>query len=98
MVNINDLKREILELADIIAAATLKHIKPVADEISKSEAQREFGYRWINNYVQRGSLKQHRNGPHKNSPIVFSRTECLALKEAERRGAYIIRKKINKQL
>lgn len=90
--DIIDLKNEIIQLSGLIAAAALKQQKPVADEISTRTAYRDFGREWIEYHTHRRTLSVKRNGPHPNSPKVYSRMECLALKEAERRGAQIINK------
>lgn len=92
MTDIITLKNELLELSELIAATALKHSEPVSDELSTREAGREFGTRWISDRTKRGLLTCRRKGHYQNSPKVYSRTECLALKEAERRGAVMIRR------
>ncbi|MCE9334086.1 hypothetical protein K0H02_05540 [Bacteroides fragilis] len=86
------LKKEILELTDIIVAASVRALAPAKDEMPMRQAWEEFGRTWLEYHVSRKHIAGHRAGPHKNSPIMFSRTELLALKEAERRGARMVRK------
>lgn len=89
------LKNEILDLADVIAAAAVRSLSPADDEMTTRQAWKEFDRTWLEYQVSQGRVKGHRKGKHKNSPIMYSRTELLALKEAERRGARMIRKAIN---
>lgn len=93
-IDIGALKLEILGLADLIVAVASKNTAPVTDELSTREAKKEFGARWIDDRTKRGMLTCRRKGHYENSPKIYSRTECLALKEAERRGAAMIRKSI----
>jgi hypothetical protein len=86
------LKTEILDLVNIIAAAAIRLQAPCDDEVTTRRAWREFGRTWLEYQVSRDRVKSRRKGPYKNSPVVFSRTELLALKEAERRGAKMVRK------
>lgn len=90
------LKNEILDLVEIIAAAAVRSLAPAEDEITMRQAWKEFDRTWLEYQVDRNRVKGRRKGPHKNSPIMFSRTELLALKEAERRGAVMVRRSINK--
>lgn len=89
---ISALKDEILDLVDVIAAAAVRLQTPVEDELTRRQAWKEAGRTWLEYQISRDRIKGHRKGPYKNSPIVFSRTEILALKEAERRGARMVRK------
>lgn len=90
MINIIALKNEFMELSDLIAAAALRQQKPSADEISTRQAYVEFDRKWIEYHVGRGHISPRRNGEHKNSPLVFSRMELLALKKADREGAKML--------
>ena len=89
---IYELKNEILDLVDIIAEAVVKKLRPAADEITRRQAWDEFDRTWLEYQISRNRIKGRRKGPHKNSPIMFSRDEILALKEAERRGARMVRR------
>nr|DAR14171.1 MAG TPA: hypothetical protein [Caudoviricetes sp.] len=90
--SIRELKDEIMEFADLIASAALRKQTPVQDEISTRQAHDEFGRVWVEYQVSRNRIKGRRKGPYENSPVVFSRFELMALKEAEKRGAKMVRK------
>ena len=89
---IYELKNEILDLAEVIAAAALRSLSPAKDELTTRQAWNEFDRTWLDYQLSRNRVRGRRKGPHKNSPVMFSRTELLALKEAERRGARMVRK------
>lgn len=89
-----ELKKELIEISDIITAAVIKALKPVEDEISTRKAYAEFGREWLNYHVTRDHVKCRRRGPHKNSTKVFSRQELLALKEAERQLVVCAKKQL----
>lgn len=89
---IYELKNEILDLANVIAAAALRMHSPAEDELTKRQAWREFDRTWLEYQISRNRVRGHRKGPYKNSPIMFSRAELLALKEAERRAMRVFRK------
>lgn len=88
------LKNEIIELTDLFAEAIVKRIHPVKDELSRGELGRLFGECWAQKQIKVGRLKGYRKGAYQNSPIIFSRVEAMALKEAEKRGAQMIRKQM----
>ena len=88
---VSAIKIEILDLADIIAAAALRKLRPAEDDLTMRQAYKEFDRAWLEYHVSRHRIKGRRKGPHKNSPIIFSRTELLALKEAERRAVRMVR-------
>lgn len=92
--DIMELKKELIEISDIITAAVVKALKPVEDEISTRKAYAEFGKEWLNYHVSRDHIKCQRRGPHKNSSKVFSRRELLALKEAERQVIVCVKKQL----
>lgn len=83
MINLNELREQLIQLAELIAAVALKHQNPIADEITERKAKADFGSRWINYHDKHNHIKWHRKGPHKNSPKVTSRSALLALCEAE---------------
>ena len=90
---IYQLKNEIMDLADLIAATALRMVLPAEDEITMRQAWKEFDRTWLEYHVSRDRIKGRRKGPHKNSPIMFSRRELLALKEAERHGARMVHRR-----
>jgi len=91
-----DLKTQITELAEVIAAVALKHHDPVADEITERKAKKDFGSRWIAYHNERNHIQWTRKGKCKNSPKVTSRSALLALREAEKIGAQSILKQYKK--
>ena len=91
---IYQMKNEIMDLTDLIAATALRMLLPAEDEITMRQAWKEFDRTWLEYQLSRNRIEGRRKGPHKNSPIMFSRRELLALKEAERRGARMVRREI----
>ena len=89
------LKNEILDLVEVIAAAAVRKLAPAEDEITMRQAWKEFDRTWLDYQISRNRVSGRRKGRHKNSPIMYSRTELLALKEAERRRAQMVRRSIN---
>lgn len=76
-------KRLLQSIAELAAANVVKMLHPLSDEISKTEAYRLFGRRWVDHYVHEGAIIGRRNGPGANSKVIFSRSELLALRDAE---------------
>lgn len=58
-----------------------RHLEPSKDEITYSQACKEFGEGWLDHQVAIGAAKWFRKGVYKNSPKIFSRKELRALKE-----------------
>lgn len=79
--------QEIVDMADFVAMAILRRTQPASDEISQREAFRTYGYGWIKLMSDRGLLESKRKGRARNSPIVYSRFQIEALREAERKPA-----------
>jgi hypothetical protein len=71
-------QQEILQQADLIALAILRHTQPKRDLISQRKAHQEFGAELIRRGEESGMLHPIRNGKAKNSPILYSRMEILA--------------------
>ena len=69
-----ELQHCLVHVADVVACAIIKRQQPAADLVTKRALYREFG---------RG-LVDKRFGTAPNSPIKYSRTEFVALLEAER--------------
>ena len=89
------LKDEILDIVEVIAAAAVRSLSPADDEITTRQAWKEFDRTWLEYQISRGRATGRRKGMHKNSPIMFSRTELLALKEADRRYSRMVQKSLN---
>lgn len=85
-------------MADVIAAAVVKRMKPSDDNISKRQAFEEFGRGFIEkNTAPFGSLRPIRLGKAKNSPIYYSRLEIAGLIEYQRQQRQEARRLINHQ-
>lgn len=89
------LKEEILELADVFAEAVVKRTNPTKDEITQRQARKEYGAVWLKDQEERKRIRGRRKGAHINSPIVYSRVELSAVREAEKRGAQMVRRQNN---
>lgn len=80
-----ELYRELVHAADVLAAAIVKQMRPAEDRISTRQAYDTFGREYIRKRTHpHGPLVPMRAGKAKNSPMTYSRTEILALAEAER--------------
>lgn len=80
-----ELQHQIVKMADVIACAIIKRQKPADDLVSKRALYREFGQSWIDRHIApAGKIEGKRFGSARNSPIKYSRTEFVALLEAER--------------
>lgn len=86
MINeIDRLERLLLHVADVIACAIIKRQHPAADLVTKRALYDEFGRGWVDKHIApRGKIEGKRFGAAPNSPIKYSRTEFVALLEAER--------------
>ena len=73
----------LLRIARVSSAATVALLHPDFDELSKREAQELHGRKWLDYHIAQGNISPRRKGPAKNSKMVFSRTELIALWEAE---------------
>lgn len=91
-------KQEFEELGEFIAQAVISKIAPAKDEMTRRQVwrDREFGATWLKYHEDRNHVKGRRKGSAENSPIIYSRAELMALKEAEKRGAQIVRRTTSK--
>lgn len=80
-----ELQHQIVNMADVIACAIIKRQKPADDLVTKRALYREFGRGWVDKHIAPiGKIEGKRFGSARNSPIKYSRTEFVALLEAER--------------
>lgn len=84
------LKQHIMEVAELGAAATVKLQKPLSDEMTRRQAYEFAGEGWIDRHTAAGNLHPVRRGNKSTSPIIYSRLEILALKQAEKLGPTIL--------
>ena len=94
-----DNNKKILELltrsAEVAVALFIKETSPQKDtisqrqakkafeEISQSKAKNDFGRAWFENLLKERKITGVRVGTSKNSKIMYSRAEILAIKNAE---------------
>jgi hypothetical protein len=78
------IKELMIDCAEIGAAKVLKTLEPKSDELTQREAFEKFGQGWVRDCVKRGLIKGQRKGPAKNSPVYFSKTELMAVRNAEK--------------
>lgn len=80
-----ELQHCLVHVADVVARAIIKRQQPAADLVTKRALYREFGRGWVDKHIApRGKIEGKRFGTAPNSPIKYSRTEFVALLEAER--------------
>lgn len=79
-----DVMNDMMSGSDLLAAAIVKRLSPEADEINKTEAYERYGRGWIDKMTDKGLLHPRRKGSSKNSPVMYSKHEIVALIESER--------------
>lgn len=90
------MQNALMNMADVIACALIKRQKPMADLVSRTALCREFGRAWVEKRETEGLLVGRRSGAGKNSKILFSRLQAVALLEAERQFKAEIKGKYSK--
>lgn len=78
------MQNALMNMADLVACAIVKRQKPMADLVSRTALGKEFGRVWVEKNEAQGLLTGKRSGAGKNSKILFSRLQAMALCEAER--------------
>lgn len=78
------MQNALLNMADLLACAIVKRQSPMADLVSRTALCKEFGRAWVESREAEGLLTGKRSGAGRNSKILFSRSEAVALLEAER--------------
>ena len=76
--------QNLLVAASLIAVAVAKELTPASDELTARKAYAIYGKPWIEEQKRRGHLHPRRKGMAKNSPVLYSKHEIEALREAER--------------
>lgn len=80
-----DLQRCLVHVADVVACAIVRQQRPAEDLVTKRALYREFGRGWVDKHIApAGKIEGKRFGTAKNSPIKYSRTEFVALLQAEK--------------
>ena len=85
LIDLFTLKQEMMEMAQLAVLAITKESAPISDELTTRQAYEKFGRRWVDLQNKQGNIKGHRKGPAVNSPVIYSRFELMALKQAEER-------------
>jgi hypothetical protein len=80
----------------LLECAIQKRQKPMADLVSRTALGKEFGRVWVEKNEALGLLTGKRSGAGKNSKILFSRLQAMALCEAERQCKAEIKGKYSK--
>lgn len=84
-----ELKNLCKDMAELGAANYAKMLFPAKDLISQREAYRIFGEARVKDWVRRELVNKVRNGETKNSKILYSRAELLAVEKSEKLNFYI---------
>lgn len=84
-----ELKNLCMDMAALGAANYAKMLFPAKDLISQREAYRQFGEAAVKDWVRRGLVSKVRNGATKNSKILYSRAELLAVEKSEKLNFYL---------
>jgi hypothetical protein len=80
----------------LLECAIQKRHNPMADLVSRTQLGKEFGRVWVEKNEALGLLTGKRSGAGKNSKILFSRLQAMALCEAERQCKAEIKGKYSK--
>lgn len=85
------LKNLCMDMASLGAANFLREIQPVKDLISQREAYRQFGEARVKRWKQEHRISHERNGQQRNSKLLYSRAELMAIDKSEKLNQYINR-------
>lgn len=84
-----ELKNLCKDMAELGAANYAKMLSPAKDIISQREAYKLFGEARVKDWVRRGLVNKVRNGETKNSKVLYSRAEILAVEKSEKLNFYL---------
>lgn len=79
--SISQLQQMLQSAAKLGAAEVMRNNQ--SDLISKNEAFRRFGRKWIEYHLANGNLQSRRRSGEKNSTIYISTTDIITLQESE---------------
>ena len=79
-VDLWQLKNIIRATAKEVVQEMMIQQNPTSDEITESQAYKEFGEGWLDHQKMIGAVKWVRKGAHKNSPKIYSRKQLNELK------------------
>lgn len=83
------LKNLCMDMASLGAANFVKETQPVKDLISQREAYRQFGEARVKRWKQEQRICHERNGQQRNSKLLYSRAELMAVDKSEKLNQYI---------
>lgn len=84
-----ELKNLCADMAALGVAAYRKEAAPASDNLSQREAYRQFQETRVKRWVREGLITPYRNGASPNSKRYYSRSELMALHNAEKINAMI---------
>ena len=84
MNDLHAIKELMTGCAELGAANLMKSLQPKSDELTQNEAFEKFGQGWVRTCVKRELIKGKRKGPAKNSPIYYSKSELVAVRNSEK--------------
>lgn len=84
MSELTTIMQDLIVASSLIATAVAKELYPAKDELTTRQAYATYGKPWIEEQKRRGHLHPRRKGMAKNSPVLYSKHEIEALREAER--------------
>lgn len=82
--DIYTIKELMTSCAEVGAANMARTLQPKSDELTQNEAFEKFGQGWVRECVRRELIKGKRKGPAKNSPIYYSKSELVAVRNSEK--------------
>lgn len=87
------LKNICMEMAELGAANFVKQTAPVEDLISQREAYRQFGEARVKRWKQEQRVVPERGGESRQSKVLYSRAELMAVDKSEKINSMIIHNK-----
>lgn len=79
--------------AQMGAAEVMRQMNTSGDEISKREAERRYGRKWVEAHLAAGDIKARRKTGAANSKMYLSNTELYNLRMVEREFKTILKVK-----
>lgn len=77
--------------AQMGAAEVMRQMNVAGDEISKREAERRYGRKWVEAHLAAGDIRARRKTGATNSKMYLSNSELYQLRQAEREFKTIIK-------
>ena len=77
--------------AQMGAAEVMRQMNVAGDEISKREAERRYGRKWVEAHLAAGDIRARRKTGAANSKMYLSNSELYQLRQAEREFKTILK-------